>query len=324
MATTIAHPPQTAPAWTRRDLLRLEGLSAGELRALLERTRYYAMEPRHERFGALMGRFVANVFFEDSTRTRMSFDMAAHRLSATTLTLAGDTSSVKKGETLADTGRVLEAQGADALIIRCSDEGGAEKMAHMVGIPVINAGDGAHEHPTQGLLDIYTTCEAFDRLETFDMTGLTIVIVGDIQHSRVARSDVFGMTTLGARVVCVGPPHLCPPEMTHLGCEIGHDLDKALAEADAVQMLRMQFERGTQVDSLPAYREAYQLNEARAEAMRPDAIVMHPGPMNRGVEITSAVADGPRSRVFRQNAVGVYVRMAALESCISAHQRGAS
>ena len=197
-------------------------------------------------------------------------------------------------------------------------------IAKAVGVPVLNAGDGAHEHPTQGLLDIYTVCEAHDRLDGFDLSGLTIVIVGDIQHSRVARSDVYGMTTLGARVICVGPPDLCPPEITHLGCEIGHDLDAALAGADTVQMLRMQFERGAQVDSLAVYREAFQLTEQRADAMKPGAIVMHPGPMNRGVEIADSVADGPRSRVFRQDAVGVFVRMAALEQCIGAHERSAS
>ena len=318
----------------RRHLLGLDGMDRPRLVSLLERARSFDDGAgRAVRTGShaalLRGRNICNLFFEDSTRTRVSFSLAATNLGAGVIDLTAPGSSVTKGETIIDTANVVEATGGDALVIRASAPGAAASVAKHVGVPVINAGDGAHEHPTQGLLDIYALASALGRTEGFDLSGLTVAIVGDIISSRVARSDIFGMRALGARVVCVGPPTLAPPGLASLGCEVSSDLDAVLAEADGVQMLRLQFERhGTGsgdrvppgVGSLREYRSAYALTAERAGRMKPGAVVMHPGPVNRGLEVDGAVADGdagPRSIVLKQVAAGVLVRMAVLAELLA-------
>ncbi len=320
-----------APAgvWRGRDLLGLRGLSAQELRALLCAAR--EVEPRANkpgtRTGELTGRAVATMFFEDSTRTRTSFALAAERTSASVVDLSIVTSSVNKGETLIDTARTIEAMGVSAMVVRARQNGAAKMIADAVACPVINAGDGRHEHPTQGLLDAFTIAEAHGRLAEFDLSGLTVAIVGDVASSRVARSGVAGLTTLGARVVCVGPPGLAPRSLESLGCAVSNDLDAVLPGADAVMMLRIQFERHGEgaeakapgfkpsagaIPSIREYRELYGMTEERSGRIKKGGIVMHPGPMNRGIEIDAAVADGPRSVVLRQVAHGVAVRMGVL------------
>ena len=262
------------------------------------------------------GQTVANLFFEDSTRTRVSFTVAAQRVGAAAIDLTAAGSSVSKGETLEDTARTVEAMGVSALVVRTQEPGGAAMIARAVQIPVLNAGDGRHAHPTQGLLDAYTVAEAHGRLGSFDLSGLRVLIAGDIAHSRVARSDIAAMTMLGASVTVAGPPALAPASLRTLGCDVTEDFDAALAEADAVQMLRVQRERGAQTGSLRSFTARYQLHSVRAAAMKSGAIVMHPGPMNRGVEIEGDVADSPRSRITRQVAVGVMVRAAVLRRAL--------
>jgi len=306
-----------------RDLLGLQGGDAGELRALLGSA--WALEcDRGVMSGALAGVTVVNLFFEDSTRTRVSFTMAAQALGASVVQFGSDGSSASKGESLLDTARTIEAMGAGALVVRHASAGAAKMISDRVEVPVLNAGDGAHEHPTQGLLDILALAEAHGRTGGFDLSGLRVVIVGDIAHSRVARSAVAGMTALGARVTCVGPESLCPDLIGTLGCAVELDLDAVIGEADAVMALRMQFERGTALEGLNgalgggsgAYTELYGLTAERAGRMKPGAVVMHPGPLNRGIEIESSVADGVRSVILRQVALGVPVRMAALAWCV--------
>jgi aspartate carbamoyltransferase catalytic subunit len=326
--------------WAGRDLLGLQGLAAAELRAILERARDHQPVANlpETRTGDLSGRTVATMFFEDSTRTKTSFALAARRMSAEVVDLSAGASSVNKGETLIDTARTIEAMGVSAMVVRARQAGAAAMIAGAVACPVINAGDGKHEHPTQGLLDIYTVAEAHGRLSGFDLSGLTVAIVGDVASSRVARSAIAGMTLLGARVVCVGPPGLAPRGLESLGCAVSHDFDAVLPDADAVMMLRIQFERHGEgadkangapaamgpaprmaaIASVREYREVYGMTVERASRLKAGAVVMHPGPMNRGLEIDGAVADGPRSVVRRQVAHGVAVRMAALGLCIGA------
>ncbi len=278
--------------------------------------------------GRCAGRVVANLFFEDSTRTRTSFTIAARRLGADCVDLASQTSSVNKGETLIDTARAIEAMGVGAIVVRARQSGAAALIARHVAAPVINAGDGRHEHPTQALLDILTIARAFSRVGAgatgFDLSGLRVAIVGDVVSSRVARSNIAGLTALGARVACVGPASFAPASLATLGCDVSSDLEPVVREADAVMMLRIQFERHADGSKAPApgdsraiasireYRELYAMTEARARLLREGAIVMHPGPMNRGIEVDAGVADGPRSVITRQVSTGVVVRMAVL------------
>lgn len=325
-------PQQAGPARAAagRDLLGLQGLPANELRGILSRMRELAPQANatETRTGALAGKTVATMFFEDSTRTKTSFTLAARRMSAEVVDLPAGASSVNKGETLIDTALTVGAMGVSAMVVRARQAGAAAMVAAAVGCPVLNAGDGKHEHPTQGLLDIYTIAEAHGRLADFDLSGLTVAIVGDVASSRVARSAIAGLLPLGARVACVGPPGLAPRSLGCLGCAVEGDLDALLPEADAVMMLRIQFERhgedaqkgvekkSAAIASVREYRELYGMTAERAARMRPGAIVMHPGPMNRGLEIDGAVADGPRSVVLRQVAHGVAARMAALAWCL--------
>jgi aspartate carbamoyltransferase catalytic subunit len=336
-----AIPPTEPPAlaWTRRHLLGLQGMSSGELRHILSTARGFAdVSTRSvKKVPALRGKVVANLFFEDSTRTRLSFTLAAQRLSADVIDLASSASSVNKGETTIDTAMNILSMGVDAFVVRHKASGAPAMIAGAVGgrCAVINAGDGKHEHPTQGLLDIYTLAEASNRLETFDLRGLRVAIVGDVLSSRVARSNIAGLTTLGAEVVCVGPPTLAPQSLTSLGCTVEDDLEAVLPRVDAVNMLRIQFERhggegetkggapapaalksSPAFPSLREYQQAYGLTVERARLLKKSAIIMHPGPMNRGLEIAGAVADGPQSVILRQVTNGLAVRMAALYLCV--------
>ena len=302
--------------WLHRDLLGLDGLSAGDIRFLLQTARGFEdVSTRSvKKVPALRGRVVVNLFFEDSTRTANSFKLAAQRLSADVLDFAGKGSSVSKGETLVDTARNIEAMGVDAMVIRHHHSGAALQLARAVNCSVINAGDGQHEHPTQALLDLYTIAKRYGRLDNFDLSNLTVAIVGDIAHSRVARSNLIGLRKLGAEVVLVGPPTLLPGAFADLGAELSHALDDVLPRVDVVNMLRVQFERigGPAFPSVREYAALYGLTPGRMQRARPDVLVMHPGPMNRGIEIDAAVADGPNSAILQQVTHGLAVRMATL------------
>lgn len=305
------HP--TANAGIGRLLLELAPLSPASIRALLTRARAFAEAPAAERFDSLTGQTVANLFFEDSTRTRLSFTFAARRLGGDVVVVQAKGSSVSKGETVADTARTVESMGVSVIVIRHAASGAAKLAADAVQCMVISAGDGRHAHPTQGLLDAYVVAEAHGRLEDFNLQGIRVGIVGDLSNSRVVRSDIQAFTKLGAEVVCVGPARLAPPSLRTPGCSVSHDLDEVLPTLDAVQMLRIQIERGASIGSAREYIARFQLNDDRAARLRPGAVILHPGPMNRGFEIVSSVADGSRSRIRRQVEVGVPVRMAALE-----------
>ncbi len=297
-----------------RHLLAIRGMTRPEVEALLEtasrhkRARQTGAPPR-----TLAGRLVANLFFEDSTRTRSSFEIAARALGAEVLNWTARGSSMAKGETLLDTARNIDAMRPATIVMRHDQSGAAALVSRHVRAPVVNAGDGAHEHPSQALLDAFTLRE---RLGTLD--GKHILIVGDILHSRVARSNIHCLRLLGAKVTVCGPVTLVPRGIEALGAEVSHDFDRVLPEADGVMMLRLQLERQTQslFPSAREYAKRYGLNAARAAKMKPDAIVMHPGPINRGVELSWEVADSDRSVVLDQVENGVAVRMAILErSC---------
>ncbi len=285
------------------------------------------------RVPALRGKTVVSLFYEESTRTRLSFEMAAKRLSADTMNFAVSTSSAKKGESLRDTCQTIEAMGIDALVVRHSSAGVPWQVASWVDCAVINAGDGWHEHPTQALLDCYTIRDhrrlragTHGRLRAGThgqlragthgsaLEGVRIAVVGDVKHSRVARSGVLAFTMLGAEVVLVAPPTLLPPSLDGWPVEVGHDLDGVLPKVDVVYLLRMQAERQSEAlfPSLREYTARYGLTRKRFELLADDALVMHPGPINRGVEIAADVADFPRSLITRQVANGVAVRMAVL------------
>ena len=274
----------------------------------------------------LAGRTVAMLFFEDSTRTRASFTLAARRLGAEVVALTSVGTSVSKGETLTDTALTVEAMGLDAIVTRTRQAGAPRQIAQAVRCPVLSAGDGRHEHPTQGLLDTLAMAEALGRAGTFDLSGLRVAIVGDLAASRVARSNAAAMTALGARVTMVGPPLLAPRSLSVIGHGVGvsRDLDAELARCDAVMMLRVQFERhgSGSILSRRQYRDGYALTLERARRMKPGAVVMHPGPINRGLEIDGEVADSdgsdglPRSLILDQVRAGVAVRMAVLHDAI--------
>ncbi len=258
----------------------------------------------------LRGRTVCNLFYEPSTRTRVSFELAAKRLSADVINFQADArSSVSKGESLKDTAWTLEAMGVDALVVRHPSSGAAAQLSRWVRARVINAGDGRHEHPTQALLDLFSMRERFGTL-----AGLKVVIVGDIAHSRVARSNVKGLVTMGADVTLVGPPTLVPPQVESWGAKVSYDLDAVLDDADVCYLLRVQRERlgAPAFPTLREYAALWGLDRARAARLKPDALVMHPGPINRGVEIAADVADLPRAVILEQVANGVAVRMSLL------------
>lgn len=303
-------------AWQHQHLIGIEELSAEDVRHVLRTARgFEEVSTRSvKKVPALRGKVVVNLFFEDSTRTRASFSLAASRLSADVLDFSGKGSSTSKGETLRDTARNIEAMGVDVIICRHHLSGAARQLATSVECSIVNAGDGQHEHPTQALLDAYSIAQRLDRMDALDFSGLTVAIVGDIAHSRVARSNVHLLKKLGANVILVGPPTLLPGGFEAMGCEISHDLDDVLPRVDVLNMLRVQFERLTS-QAFPSVREyaaLYGLNSDRLRRAKADVVVMHPGPINRGLEIESAVADGPNSVILKQVTNGLAVRMAVL------------
>jgi len=302
--------------WSHKHLLGLEYLSSDDIRFLLKTAvGFEDVSTRSvKKVPALRGKVVVNLFFEDSTRTRFSFNLAASRLSADVLDFSVKGSSVSKGETLRDTARNIEAMGIDVIVCRHHLSGAAVQLARSVRCSVVNAGDGSHEHPTQALLDIFTIARRLNLTDTFDFSGLTVAIVGDIAHSRVARSNIHGLHKLGAKVILVGPPTLLPSSFKDLGCELSSDLDDVLTRVDVVNMLRVQFERLTS-QAFPSVREyatLFGLTARRLSRARKNVLVMHPGPMNRGLEIESTVADGPNSTILEQVSNGLAVRMAVL------------
>jgi len=299
----------------KRHLLGLEGVSAEDLALLLDSAEQMMEISQRDvkKVPTLRGRTVVNLFLEDSTRTRISFEIAAKRLSADTINLSGKGSSVSKGETLADTARNLQAMAPDAIVIRHPAAGAARLLADIIDCPVINAGDGRHEHPTQALLDLLTIRQRKQKI-----AGLTVTIVGDILHSRVARSNLHGLRTLGAKVRLCGPPTLLPQEFAALGAELYFDLASAVRDADVVMMLRIQRERqdGNYFPTVDEYAHYFCLTEEMLAEAKPDVIILHPGPMNRGIEISSGVADGPYSVMMNQVSNGVAMRMAVLYQLI--------
>jgi aspartate carbamoyltransferase catalytic subunit len=307
--------------WTRKDLLGLDELSAEEIVHILDTAESFREVSTRsiKKVPALRGKVVALMFFEDSTRTRMSFELAASRLSADTMIFTAKGSSVAKGETTLDTVRNVEAMGVDVFVIRHSQPGAPHLVSRRVAASVINAGDGPHEHPTQALLDIFTM-----RQRLGGVAGRRVAIVGDIAHSRVARSNILGLRKLGAEVVVVGPPTMVPSAITAMGCQISHSLDDVLRDVDVINMLRIQFERfgGSLFPSLREYSKVYGLNSQRLSRCRKDVLVMHPGPINRGVEITSHVADGPNSCILQQVTNGLAIRMAVLYLVTQTHGAG--
>jgi len=304
-----------APRPSRRHVLGLEGQPAARVEAWLDAAVTWRERWRESRepTSVLRGVEVCNAFVEDSTRTRISFELAARRLGATVVTFGVAGSSVSKGETLLDTMHTLVAMGIDIVVMRHASAGAAAFLASELDVNVVNAGDGAHEHPTQGLLDLLTLRDAW----TGRFEGRRLVVVGDIAHSRVARSIVFGLRALGADVTVAGPPTLVPAEVATLGCTVSDSLDAAMSGADAVMALRLQCERMGQgrLPSLGEYARVWGVTAGRVARMRPGAVVLHPGPLNRDVEIASDVADGSRSVVLDQVANGVAVRSAVLEWC---------
>jgi len=296
-----------------RHLLGIDDLGRAGVEAMLARAAEHKWAlSLGQKSSALAGVMVATVFFEDSTRTRSSFEIAAANLGAHVLSWSAKGSSVSKGETLLDTARTLDALGPCALVIRHSSSGAPHLVARHVRAAVVNAGDGTNEHPSQALLDALTLRERLATLE-----GKRVVIAGDVLHSRVARSNIRALSLLGAKVVLCGPPTLLPAGAEAMGCEVSSDFDRALEGADAVMVLRIQLERmGEAVfPSAREYQRHWGLNAARASRLPPWAPVLHPGPINRGVELSSEVADGPRSAILDQVANGVAVRMAILEAC---------
>jgi len=305
---------QPAQVWRRKDLLGLRGMSAQEMNFVLDTANAFKQVGTREikKVPALRGKTLVNFFVEPSTRTRTSFEIAASRLSADVLNISATTSSLTKGETLKDTAKVLEANHADIIVLRHSSAGAPQFLAERLKTSVINAGDGAHEHPTQAFLDLYTIRE-----KKGTIAGLHVVIVGDILFSRVARSNIFGLIELGARVTLVGPSTLVPREFERLGVAVSHHLDEVLPTADVVNLLRIQHERQRKeyFPGLGEYIRLFGLTKERAKLLRPDCLIMHPGPINRGVEIDSEIADGVQSVILDQVTNGLAVRMAVLYLC---------
>ncbi|MCP9465702.1 MAG: aspartate carbamoyltransferase catalytic subunit [Nitrospira sp.] len=295
----------------RKDLLSLASLSVDEILLILETADSFKEVTGREikKVPALRGKTVVNLFFEPSTRTRTSFELAAKRLSADVINFSPSTSSVVKGETLLDTARNIEAMQADIIVLRHASAGAADTLARGVKSSVINAGDGWHEHPTQALLDLYTI-----RQRGLEFKGLQVAIVGDVAHSRVARSNLYALTKLGADVRLIGPPTMMPSGVERLGARVYHDMDEGLRGAQVIMMLRLQLERQGRAlfPTIREYARLYGLTAERVRLAEPGAIVMHPGPINRGVEIAPDVADSLSSVILDQVANGVAVRMGVL------------
>ncbi|GIW72233.1 MAG: aspartate carbamoyltransferase [Planctomycetota bacterium] len=307
--------------WSSPHLLGMRGLAREAIEAVLElaaRRRPHA-EAQAPPLGLLAGRTVANLFFEPSTRTRTSFTLAARRLGAEVIDYAVAAGSTVKGESTVDTARNIVAMGVDALVVRSAHAGTPVLLARHVDAAILNAGDGAHEHPTQALLDLFTLREIFG-----EVRGLQVLIVGDIGASRVARSNLWALRTMGAEVTLCGPPTLVPRAFEALGARVAHRLEPELERADAVMLLRIQHERhrAGAIPSVREYARLFGMTAERAARLRPGAIIMHPGPIHRGVELMPEVADGERSVVLRQARNGVAIRMAVLELCLEARRRG--
>ncbi len=298
-------------AWTRKHLLDIQSLSADEIMTVLDTARAFKAvgERAIKKVPALRGKTVVNLFVEPSTRTRISFELAAQRLTADVINFSAEASSLKKGETLKDTARNLEALNADIIVMRHSASGAPHFLARFLDASVINAGDGAHEHPTQALLDAFTIRE-----KKGSIAGLNVTILGDILYSRVARSNIWAMTKLGARVTLCGPATLVPRVFEQMGCRVTYNVDEAIADADIINLLRIQHERQrkTMFPSIGEYTSLFGLTQARLARTKPEALIMHPGPVNRGVEIDSDIADSKRSLIIDQVTNGLAVRMAVL------------
>ncbi|MEM9018602.1 MAG: aspartate carbamoyltransferase catalytic subunit [Verrucomicrobiota bacterium] len=310
---------KTEYEWTRRNLIGIENLTPEEVTFILDTAVSFkkTMDRSVKKLPSLRGKVVANLFLEPSTRTRVAFEVAANRLSADVLTISGSSSSITKGETLRDTAQNIEALKADMIVLRHSAPGSPLYLSQLVDIPIVNAGDGAHEHPTQALLDCFTLREKIGPL-----AGKKVAILGDILFSRVARSNIWALRKLGANVTLVGPSTLVPGTFESMGAEVSHDLRSALTDADAVMLLRIQHERQSQMHfpSLGEYTSLFGLNRERTSWLKPEAVIMHPGPINRGVEIDSDLADSSRSVILDQVTNGIAVRMAVLYLCASADE----
>ncbi len=313
----------TEAVWLRKDLLGIAELSVAEIEHVLATAESFAEVASRpvKKVPALRGKTVVNLFFEPSTRTRVSFEIAAQRLSADVVNFTSAGSSQSKGETLRDTTRNIASMFPDFVVVRHSHHGVPAMLGRDLTCGVVNAGDGSHEHPTQALLDALTI-----RRRKGGISGLTVAMVGDIAHSRVARSNIHLLTRLGARVRVSGPRTMLPASIAGLGVEVCYEVEDAVRDADVVMMLRLQLERQRSVlfPSLGEYAKLFGLDRQRLGLARPDAIVLHPGPMNRGVEITSEVADGTRSAILEQVGLGVAVRMAVLYLIAGARERGAT
>jgi aspartate carbamoyltransferase catalytic subunit len=307
----VARPHARPQAWTHRHLLGLEELSRAEIETILDYAEEFAAFSQlpGEKRTELKGKVVVNLFFEPSTRTRTSFSLAAKRLSADTLDFTTSSSSLSKGETFIDTAKNIEAMGVDLMVVRHSSPGAPYLLARNLNVGVINAGDGAHEHPTQGLLDVFTIRQNRGKVD-----GLTVALVGDIAHSRVARSNIHALLKLGAKVIVCGPATLVPQSITKLGVEVAYDLDEILPRCDVINVLRIQFERQRSglFPSIHEYFALFGMNMDRLRRAKPDLLLLAPGPINRGVELTPDVADGPHSAILQQVANGLAVRMAVL------------
>src|SRR6516225_9926915 len=304
----------TREDWVRKDLLSIRELAPSEINTILDSAGAFKTVGARDikKVPALRGKTLVNFFVEPSTRTRTSFELAAFRLSADVINISATASSLTKGETLKDTARNLEALHADILVLRHGSAGAPQFLANRLKASVINAGDGAHEHPTQALLDLYTIRDRRGKI-----AGLNVTIIGDILFSRVARSNIFGLLKLGARVTLVGPSTLVPREFQKLGAEVSHKIEDVLPTADVVNLLRIQHERQRReyFPGLGEYIRLFGLTKQRAKLLKPDCLIMHPGPINRGVEIDSEVADGLQSVILDQVTNGLAVRMAVLYLC---------
>ncbi len=311
MATATVDLGPVPALWNRRHLLGLEELSAEEITLILDKAEVFkrAVADGERKIPLLTGKTCVNLFFENSTRTRNSFTLAARRLGADTLDFSASTSSLSKGETLVDTAKNIEAMGIDLVVVRHRTPGTPHLLAQNLRCGVINAGDGPHEHPTQGLLDIMTIRQRKGRL-----AGLTVALVGDIAHSRTARSNIWGLQKLGARVIVCGPSTLVSPRWAELGVEFSYSLDAILPRVDVLNLLRIQFERQytRPFPSVREYAHLYAMDRHRLAKTKPDILILAPGPINRGVEVTPEVADGPHSAILEQVTNGVAVRMAVL------------
>ena len=308
---TTANASASGVRWTKKHLLGLEELSADEISLILDQAAEFKRlaAEGESKLNALKGTVVANLFFEPSTRTRTSFSLAAKRLSADTVDFTASGSSLSKGETFYDTAQNIEAMGVDQVVVRHSTSGAPHMLSKLLKASVLNAGDGTHEHPTQGLLDIFTIRQHRDKI-----AGLTVALVGDILHSRVARSNIWGLKKLGARVIVCGPSTLIPAHVERLGVEVSNNLDEILGQCDCINLLRIQFERQRSAffPSIREYAHFFGMNGDRIRRSKSDVLILAPGPINRGVEITPEVADGPHSVILDQVTNGLMIRMACL------------